>query len=432
MRDERAAKFEEMQAVRAKAEGEKRGLNAEERSQWGKLKGELEDLDEQIKVEEDNEKLQARMAGTSGTRLDSGTSEKDKRDIQKHYSWLGAVRRAAGYEALDGIYQEMHDEATKEARESGISTSPKGVMIPSLVLNEKRDVTATGGTNGNQGGVAIATNLMNFIDALRSQLVLAGLGADFMTGLVGNLDFPEEDGVFAPTWLTENGDSQKSSSSFKKKSMTPKRLAGHMDVSEQMLVQTSPSIEARLRNQMVRGVQQALDLAGINGSGSGEEPTGILQTSGIGQVVGGANGAAPTYDHIIKLAGAVDANDALLGSLGYLTNTKVRTALKLTKKDAGSGLFVWGDNNAELAGYKAGVTNLVPSNLSKGTGTNLSPIIFGNFNDLLIGQWAGIEILPDPYTQAGKGMIRMHVKTFADVLVARAKSFAAMKDAIAQ
>lgn len=432
MRDERAAKYESMQAVRAKAEGEKRGLNTEERGQWNTLKGELEDLDEQIKIEEENEKLQARMAGSTGTRLDDGgIGNNERRSIQENYSWLGAVRRAAGYEPMDGIYKEMHDEAVTEARSSAISASPKGIMIPSVVLNEKRDVTATGGAAGNQGGVAIATNLMNFIEALRSQLVLAGLGADFMTGLVGNLDFPEEDGLFAPTWLTENGDSQKSTSTFKKKSMSPKRLAGHMDVSEQMLIQTSPSIETRLRNQMVRGVQQALDLAGINGSGSGEEPTGILQTAGIGSVIGGVDGVAATHEHIVKLAGAVDANDALLGSLGYLTNTKVRTALKLAKKDAGSGLFVWGDNNGELAGYKAGVTNLVPSNLTKGTGANLSPIIFGNFNDLLIGQWAGIEILPDPYTQAGKGMVRMHVKTFADVLVSRAKSFAAMKDAVA-
>lgn len=423
--------MEAMRDIDAKASQEKRSLTADEQNEWDAADQRVSELDAEIRRVERQEEINARMAATSGERLDNGVNENDRRDIQK-YSWLGAVRRAAGYESMDGIYKEMHEEAVTEARSSGISTSPKGIMIPSVVLNEKRDVTATGGTGGNQGGVAIATNLMNFIEALRSQLVLAGLGADFMTGLVGNLDFPEEDGLFAPTWLTENQTSNKSDATFKKKSMSPKRLAGHMDVSEQILLQTSPSIETRLRNQMVRGVQQALDLAGINGSGSGQEPTGILQTVGIGEVIGGANGAAPTYDHIVKLAGAVDASDALLGNLGYLTNTKVRTALKLTKKDAGSGLFVWGDSQNELAGYKAGVTNLVPSNLAKGTGTGLSPIIFGNFNDLLIGQWAGIEILPDPYTKAAEGMIRMHVKTFADVLVARAKSFAAMKDAIAQ
>lgn len=429
LKEERGAKLEESRKLITTAETETRELSADEEKRFDALDEEIKALDVQIERAQKIENQRAADAPRNGNRHDNGLSNQENRDLGS-YSMLEAVRMANGNVPMTGLYKEMHEEAVNEARSNAqFAGSSKGVMIPSLVL-EHRSVTATGGTNGSAGGTAIATNLGSFIDQLRNALVLAGLGADFMTGLVGNLDFPVEDAVFAPSWVTETGDAQESTSTFKKLSMTPKRLAGFMDVSERMLLQTSPSIDARLRAQMIRGVQEALDKAGLMGSGSGEEPTGILNTTGIGSVVGGTNGAAPDFTHVKKLIGAVDSNNALMGSLGFATNSSVRTQLQLTKKDAGSGIFVWGDDANQLSGYQAGVTNILPNTLTKGTSNTASPLVFGNWNDLLIGMWAGIEILPDPYTQAKNGIIRMHVKTFADVLVARAKSFAAMKDAL--
>jgi HK97 family phage major capsid protein len=427
--EERAAKLKANKALVDAAETEKRDLSEAEGKTFDDTTAEIRALDGQIARAKQIEEQRAITAGEHGTRHENGLSDTENRDLSK-YSFLEAVRTANGNVPLQGIYKEMHEEAQQEARsQAQFAGSSKGVMIPTQVL-EHRSVTATGGANGSAGGVAIATSLGSFIDQLRNALVLAGLGADFMTGLTGNLDFPVEDAVFAPSWVTENGDAPEGNATYKKLSMTPKRLAGFMDVSERMLLQTSPSIDARLRAQMIRGVQEALDKAGLMGSGSGEEPTGVLNTAGIGSVVGGANGAQPTFEHVKKLIGAVDVNNALLGSLGFATNTSVRTQLQLTKKDAGSGIFVWGDQADSLSGYKAGVSNILPNTLTKGSASTCSPLAFGNWNDLYMGMWAGIEILPDPYTQAKNGMIRMHIKTFADVLVARAKSFAAMKDVL--
>jgi HK97 family phage major capsid protein len=428
LKEERGAKLEESRKLITTAETETRELSADEEKRFDALDAEIKALDVQIERAQKVEDQRAIAAGQGGTRHDNGLGTQENRDLGQ-YSMLEAVRAANGNVPLTGLYKEMHEEAQREAQRSNISASPKGVMIPGLVL-EHRAVTATGGTNGNQGGVAIATSLGSFIDQLRNALVLAGLGADFMTGLVGNLDFPVEDAVFAPTWLSENGAAQGSNPTFKKLTMTPKRLAGFLDVSDRMLLQSSSSIEARLRGQLLRGVSESIDRGGLMGSGSGEEPTGVLNTAGIGDVAIGANGGAATFDHVVKLKGKVDAGNALLGSLGYATNTDVRTSLQLTKKDAGSGIFVWGDDDNRLGGYKAGVTNILPNTLVKGTANTCSPLVFGNWNDLYIGMWGGIEILPDPYTQAGNGMVRMHVKSFVDVLVARAKSFAAVKDVL--
>ncbi|MBH8558988.1 phage major capsid protein [Hymenobacter negativus] len=430
--EERATKLKANQALMDAADADNhRDLSDAEAKSFDANTEEIRALDEKITRARAAEEQRATLAGQNGTRHDNGLSNQENRDLGS-YSMLEAVRMANGNVAMTGLYKEMHEEAQREAHRSNISVSPKGVMIPGLVLEhrstEQRAVTATGGANGNQGGVAIATSLGSFIDQLRNALVLAGLGADFMYNLVGNLDFPVEDSVFAPTWLTENATAQASNPTFKKLSMMPKRVAGFLDVSDRMLLQTSPSIEARLRGQLLRGMSESIDRAGLMGSGSGEEPTGVLNTAGIGDVAIGANGGAATFDHVVKLKGKVDANNALLGSLGYATNTDVRTQLQLTKKDAGSGIFVWGDDDNRLGGYKAGVTNILPNTLVKGTANTCSPLVFGNWNDLYIGMWSGIEILPDPYTQAANGMVRMHVKSFVDVLVARAKSFAAVKD----
>ena len=189
-------------------------------------------------------------------------------------------------------------------------------------------------------------------------------------------------------------------------------------------------VEKFVQNDLLMAVMLAVDLAAINGPGSGGAPTGILNTSGIGTVSGGTNGAAPTWANIVGLEKEVAVDNADVGKLAYLTNPKVRGKLKTTETASGSGQFVWPVNGSELNGYTAGVSTQVPSNLTKGTGTDLSAILFGNFTDLLIGQWGGLDIIVDPYTRANEGQIKIVTNSFWDVLLRHPESFAAMVDAI--
>ena len=68
--------------------------------------------------------------------------------------------------------------------------------------------------------------------------------------------------------------------------------------------------------------RDAIDTAAINGSGSSNQPLGILNTSGIGSVAGGTNGLAPTLDHLLDLKKEVAVDNADVASCGYLTNAK--------------------------------------------------------------------------------------------------------------
>ena len=147
-------------------------------------------------------------------------------------------------------------------------------------------------------------------------------------------------------------------------------------------------------------------------------------------MIGGVNGLAPNWGHIVALETEVAVDNADVGALAYMTNARVRGRLRTTSKAGTEAIMVWGENNEPLNGYKAFVTNQVRSDLTRGTGTNLSAIFFGNWADLIIGQWGTLDILVDPYTGGTSGTVRVIALQDVDVAVRQPMSFAAMLDAI--
>ena len=163
-------------------------------------------------------------------------------------------------------------------------------------------------------------------------------------------------------------------------------------------------------------------------------PGGILNTSGIGSVAGGTNGLAPTLDHLLDVKKEVAVDNADIASCGYLTNAKVEAVLAKAKDSQSQYLLSpYGTElgRSQIAGRRFEVSNNVPSNLTKGSGSNLSAVIYGNFADLLIGLYGTLEILVDPYTDFAKGTTGVRALQSIDIAVRHAESFAAMQDAIA-
>jgi HK97 family phage major capsid protein len=195
------------------------------------------------------------------------------------------------------------------------------------------------------------------------------------------------------------------------------------------LLQSSIDIESFVRNDLATTLAIEIDRAAIHGSGSSNQPTGILATSGIGDVAGGTNGAAPTYANIVGLETQVAQDNADEGALNFLTNSKVRGKLLQTEKASNTAQFVWGDNNT-MRGYNAAVSNQVSSTLTKGNQSLSSAIIFGNWNDLLVGMWGGLDIAVDTSTGSASGTVRIVNLQDIDLAVRHAESFAAMKDAL--
>lgn len=411
------------------AKGEKRDFSTDELAKYNEYNDQFNALGDRLKIVENQERRMAEMAGSYNPQ---GPSDNEKRDLKK-YSLFRAIKAKVEGNSLDGIEAEMHQEAVKEAREAGQNVT--GLGIPSLILSshsEKRAMSATGttSTTGDQGGMLIPTDKEGLIMALRPILVLAGLGAKTFGGMVGNLDLVKGTST-SVAWEGENTDADETSSTTSKISVTPRRLAAFIKIGKQLLAQTSPGIQDDLMNDILLAVAQAVEVAAINGSGSSNQPTGLLSTSGIGSVAGGTDGSNPTYSHITQLEAKVEIANANMNTLAYITNPKVKNQLKNTKLDSGSGLYVWGPESNMLNGYKAVASNLVPSTLTKGTSSgNASAIIFGDFSNLHIYNWAGLDITVDPYTLAGNNQLKLTVNSFWDVAVKHPGAFAAMVDAL--
>jgi HK97 family phage major capsid protein len=221
---------------------------------------------------------------------------------------------------------------------------------------------------------------------------------------------------------------------FEKVSLTPKHVGVMTEVSRNMILQSSPDIEGILRDDFAAQLGAALDKAAIQGGGT-NEPVGILSTSGVTDVPGGTNGLALTYANIAALIGAVGGANALsLGGLGFLTNIKVVAKGAVTLKNPAdtNSNYILSPGAGTLADYPLAVTNLVPSTLTKGTGTNLSALIYGAWSELMIGYWSAFDLLVNPYAETpfSKGNILVRGMLTADIKLRHPESFAKIADII--
>ena len=352
-------------------------------------------------------------------------TEKEKKEIDR-FSFRKFMHEASRKE-LSGFEAEMAAEAKKEAREFGMSVGDFG--IPYVVLVGKRANAGQNVTTPADGGLLVQDEGMSYVEMLRNKLILDQVGATMLTGLTGNV--PIVYGTkFQGEWLEEGAKSNIEKLKFTGATMKPKRLSIQGVYSNQLLTQASLDVEALVMKELVDAHAENLNSAAINGSGTGAEPIGLLNIAGIGSVVGGENGKAIDWEMIVALETAVAIKNADIGSLAYLTNTKVRGAMKTKEKSAGTARYLMEGNTVN--GYKTVISNLVPGDLSKGTASKtLSAMIYGNFADLLIGWWGGLDVKADPYTMLDTDEVRIVARAFHDIAVRRKESFAAIKDIIA-
>ena len=365
--------------------------------------------------------------GSKPKAADIGLTENEKRSysIVRVLHALANPNDRAAQEAA-AFEREASDAAAKLS-----GRSPQGIMVPFDVLSAKRDLSV--GVNA-AGGFAVDTHLKadSFIDLLRNRLSVMAAGAQVLTGLQGNVAIPRQSGSAQAYWVAEGGAPTESQLSLGQVLMSPKTVGAFTDFSRRLLLQSSLDIEALVINDLTQALALAIDLAALNGPGSGNQPLGLLNTVGIGSVAGGPNGAAFTFAHAVALETAVAIANADVNKMGYLTNAKQRGVMKSTPKISGvtTGM-IWENGSTPVNGYGCTVSNQVPSNLVKGTsGAVCSAVAFGNWADLLIGMWGGLDLMTDPYTNSTSGTVRVVALQDVDVAVRNALSFAAMVDAL--
>lgn len=330
-------------------------------------------------------------------------------------------------ERATGMEREISTEYAKLTKRT-----PRGILIPPEVL--KRDLTV--GVD-SAGGYTVGTDIrpQNFIEALRNKAIIFEAGATELTDLVGDVSIPKQSSAATAYWIAESASPTESQQTFGQLALSPKTVGALIEVSRKLLVQSSVAVESFVRNDLARVLAIAIDTAALHGTGSANQPTGIAATSGIGSVAGGTNGAAPDLADIIALETEVAQDNADVGgNMGYITNVKVRGKLKNTLVTPTYGdRMVYDVRTPEkpLNGHKCHISNSVSSGLTKGTANGIcSAIFYGNWTDLVIAFWSGLDLLVDPYTHSASGAIRVTGFQDIDIGVRHPESFAAMLDVL--
>lgn len=361
----------------------------------------------------------------------------------QQYSLVRAFRAIAEKKQLDGIELEASRAvALKVKRE------PEGFFIP-------HDIAARGFAESKQldqatmmrvlmgmaalqqralsagvasaGGYTINTEILtgSLIELLRNKALVAQLGAQNLTGLIGDIALPRHTGGATTYWLDETSTVTLSQQTFGQLALTPHRLAAATAYTKQLLVQSSLDVEAFVRADLMKVLAIEKDRACLNGLNAAGEPLGILNTTGIGSVT---FGAAATWAKILDFETQVSNANADMGNLAYLTTPSTRAKWKAATKIASSQFsdFLWEKGNASGSGivnsYRAEATLQVPSNR----------VLFGNWSDFVIADWDGIDVVVDPYSLATAGQIQIVVMILTDNGMRHVGSFCVSSDSGAQ
>ena len=387
-----------------------------------------ENLSKEVEASLELEKRAAEQAKFSASVSGNAAGRGDEHEA-RNFSFGKLVKDMVENRSISGLEKEVIEESNKEQRTLGGNAS--GLYLSNRFLTvEKRAMTAGSAT---AGGNWIPTDKIPFFDALYAMTVLESLGATMLTGLAANTDLVGFATGVTAAWTPETTDAGAGDPTTASRSITPYRLAAYTDLSKQLLIQDNYSIEQYLIQSFMKAFAVKIEGAAINGSGSGE-PYGVLNTANIGSVSIGTNGGAPTLAKILEIVQTTESNNAGMNGK-WLANPKVVAKLKQTQVDAGSGAMLmaygpyFGGVENQIDSKPAYSTSNVPSNLDKGTTTGVcSALIYGTWDNLVVGQYGGIDLVVDNMSQAIGGKNRIVMNQYVGVAVKQPKTFTACKD----
>lgn len=419
LKQERHAKNNEQLALINKAKGENRDFTDAETQEFDTRKADMDALDVQINraVEMEAVEQRAAIASASSVEVNDG-EQREIRKMQERFSVVKALREASpSGKGLSGLEKEIHEMGISENRAAKVETPENTVLSIPVSMTRATAQTVTE-DSGSYGGALVQNQAPRMVDPLRPRLVFEDLGATFLTGLSGGNIPLVVANDFAMSFLAETAAITPQKKTFAGPTLSPKRAGGAVDISNQLLMQSSLDVETMVMNGLQNGFAQLLHSACINGAG-GVAPTGLLNLAGV-NVSAQASAAAATWARIVELQGLIEEDDATEQSLGYLLTPKLKAALKQVTKDAGSGRFLY--EGGLIDGVKAVSSSLVP--VLDASGTAVHPLIYGDFSQMNIGQWGALNIAIDPYSALLSNSVRLVLNTYADMQIANPKAFA--------
>ena len=317
---------------------------------------------------------------------------------------LNAARENDWSEA--GLEMEAHKELSKRF---GTKQGKRSFFVPLDI--QQRDLSAV---TASAGGRLVATENMSFIEILRARSVAMRMGATRMTGLVGNVTVPTQTGAATAAWLAnETTAAGESDQTFGQMALSPKNVAAYTEISRQLMLQSSPSAEMIVMNDLAAVVALAVDSAAINGSGTSGQPLGVVGTAGVGSVTG----TTLAYSGVLEFQTDVLAANALVNpaSAGYVTTPAVAALLSGRSRFTNTDTPLWQGNllDGNVAGFRAMTSTQIAA----------SRMLFGDFSQLVIGEWGALELDVNPYANFAAGITGVRAFYTVDIGVRYAAAF---------
>lgn len=386
---------------------EVREMNDEEKEEIEQSKNEIEQLKEELK------QLQQRLQQFDEIEkeiedeevVEDENEDENKQEIKSNirkmnkqkFSLIKAINDVVNNRNFDSATQSVINAGAEEMRANGVSFSGQ-IQLPM----ETRTITVA-----NEGADTIGIDVMDIEAPLRAKNVLVNAGAKYLTGLQNDVLIPIMTGNNVG-WEDEIAEAKDGGASFNSVKLSPKRLTCFIDISKKYLNQTSASVEEMLKNDLINAINSKLEATIL---GDGEEtatiPAGIFNGKTI-------ESATTTFAQLTALEASVeDANT--LGTPCYVMSNSAKGAFRAMAKSSKNTQLVM--EGGEIDGVKAHNTSNVKAN----------HFIFGDFSNLAIGQWGGLDLVVDPYTVAKDGKVRIVVNAYFDAKVLRDEAFAVGK-----
>jgi len=317
------------------------------------------------------------------------------------------VREEAAFEleCSDAVAKRMNRSS------SGSFLVPAEVLVRPVGAHGSRAMSAL---PGSKGGYMVNVENMGFLDILRARSVAMTMGARQLPGLVGNVMFPRQTGKSTVVWQGGEGVSVTASDqALGQLSMTPKTAIVITDVSEQLLRQASPSAESFIMTDLAATIAiDGVDNAVINGAG-GAQPLGIRNTPGI---TSGQDAATATYAKILAFISTAGGVNAIRGNPGFVTNTAGAAVLMQKQRFASTDTPIWAGNmmDGQLVGFNAMSSEQIAS----------GNLIFGSWDEVVIGDWGVLELSMDNGgTRFNQGQVGIRALWMVDVLLRYPQAF---------
>lgn len=348
------------------------------------------------KEKEDEEVDKVEEEETTDTEKEETRNHKfinQRQTMKQRFSLLKAIKAVAENRSVDDITAAVNNAGMKEMRKAGLNTIGQ-IYLPT----EKRAVSVA-----TEGVDVVATDLYNIIEPLRAKNVLLNAGAKFYTGLSNNVQLPVMTGANVG-WSGEVGEAADGGTAFGNVVLQPKRLTAFVDISKMLLAQDSIGVENAIRMDLINAINSKLEATILGKEAkTADKPAGMF------------NGKTPVkvtdFEGIVGLEALVEEKN-VLGDIAYIASPSAKASFRnMMKGSKGTAQLAYIDSSLD------GTPVYSTSNVAA------KQFVVGDFSNLAIGQFGGIDITVDPFSKASAGMVRLVVNAYFDATMIRPEAF---------